>query len=148
MNYKSNYLNTSTIIYPPRLKYFKNILMLTLEEKNQIATDTNDSCLRLFEYYTHKNNYKHFNPLDYESIGKNLNWTASKTRKCKEMLSKAGYLYVKKDTLPDSTKIYRLFLGKEIVSLYLETKVLPKSKEEIIYDQQDLKQFKHENRVS
>lgn len=141
MQHKNNYLDVSAVAYPPKLKLFRNILMLTLDQQNEIAEDTNDACLRLFEYYIQKKTWKHFNPTNYENIGKSLRWTASKTKKCKDMLVKAGYLYVKKDTLPDKTKIYRIFLGQEVVALYNETKNLPPSKEEITYDSSGLQEF-------
>ena len=142
MQHKNNYLDVSAVAYPPQLKLFRSVLMLTLEQQNEIANATNDACLRLYEYYIQKKQWKHFNPTDYERIGAGLSWTPSKTKKCKDMLTKAGYLHIKKDTLPDKTKIYRIFLGKEIVDLYKNTKQLPPSKEEIVYDKDGLEAFK------
>ena len=144
MSHNKNYLDVSAVAYPPKLKMFRSVLMLTLEQQNEIATETNDACLRLYEFYIHKKNWKHFNPTDYEVIGKALQWTASKTKKCKDMLTKAGFLYIKKDTLQDSTRVYRIFIGKEVVSLYKETKQLPSNHEEFTYDAEGLENFSKE----
>lgn len=141
MERKNNYLEVSAVAYPPKLKLFRSILMLTLEQQNEIAEETNDACLRLYEFYIQKKGWKHFNPTDYATVGSALRWSASKTKKCKDMLVKAGYLYIKKDTLPDNTRIYRIFLGKDVVSLYRETKKLPSEKEDIIYDEDGMQKF-------
>lgn len=125
MNYSKNYLNIGAITYPPKLKMVRSILMLTQEEERQVVLDTNDSCLRLYKLYIDKKNWKHFNPTDYEKIGEVLGWTAAKTEKCKTMLIAAEYLLLKKDTLNDGTKIYRILLGKDIVQQYKKTKVFP-----------------------
>ena len=108
--------------------------MLTADQENEVASDTNDSALRLYKYYIHKKNWKHFVPTDYTRIGKALNWSPSKTEKCKTMLIKAGYLLLKKDTLSDGTKIYRILVGKEIVNEYVNTKKFPAEKEVIYTD--------------
>ncbi len=144
-----NYLSVGAIAYPPKLKMRSNVLMLTLDQKNEVANATNAECLRLYEFYIDKKNWKHFNPTDYVKIGKSLDWTESKTKKCKDMLTKAKYLLVKKDTLKDSTKLYRILIGKEVVKLYHETKQFPSStdhepeskKEKITYDEEGMNIF-------
>ena len=61
MNYNKNYLKVGAITYTPKLKIYRSILMLTLEQKNEVAMSTNDSALRLYEYYIDKKTWKHFN---------------------------------------------------------------------------------------
>lgn len=141
MSRNKNYLDVSAVAYPPKLHKPRSLLVLTLEQKNEVATATNDACLRLYELYIYKQNWKHFNPTDYKRLGEALEWTESKTKKCKDMLTKAGFLFIKKDTLPDSTKIYRIFLGKEVVNLYKETKQLPSEREGFTYDKDGLNEF-------
>ena len=138
MNYSINYLELGAITYPPKLKMYRSILMLTAEQKNEVVKATNDSALRLYEYYINKKSWKHFNPLNYKSIGRALTWSASKTEKCKGMLVKEGYLLIKKDTLPDGTKIFRILLGKDVVSLYKLTNKFPSSEENIIYNEEGM----------
>ena len=133
MNYSKNYLKVGAITYTPKLKLHRSVLMLTLEQKNEIANATNDSALRLYEFYIDKKTWKHFNPLDYEKVGRELGWTASKTEKCKIMLVKSGFLVIKKDTLKDGAKIYRILLGKELVKKYNETNEFPDDNETIKY---------------
>ena len=133
MNYNKNYLKVGAITYTPKLKICRSILMLTLEQKNEVAMSTNDSALRLYEYYIDKKTWKHFNPIDYTKVGKELGWTASKTEKCKTMLTKEGFLVIKKDTLKDGAKIYRILLGKELVRKYNETNEFPDDNETIKY---------------
>jgi len=125
MNYSKNYLNVSSITYPPKLKMYRSILLLTPEEETELSKATNDSCVRLFNYYISRRTYKYFIPTDYGKIGEALGWTASKTEKCKSMLIKAGYLLVKKDTLRDKTLVYRVLLGQDMVNYYLEYKRFP-----------------------
>jgi len=134
METKNNYLEVSAISYPPKLKLYRGILMLTLEDKNKLVGDTNDSALRLYEYYIGKQKWKHFNPTSYCEIGKALNWSASKTESVKNKLVKAGYVLIKKDTLKDGTKIYRVLLGKEMVHLYNTTKEFPSREETVTLD--------------
>ena len=57
MNYNKNYLKVGAITYTPKLKLHRSVLMLTLEQKNEIANATNDSALRLYEYYIDKKNF-------------------------------------------------------------------------------------------
>ena len=133
MNDSKNYLKVGAITYTPKLKLHRSVLMLTLEQKNEIANATNDSALRLYEFYIDKKTWKHFNPLDYEKVGRELGWTASKTEKCKIMLVKSGFLVIKKDTLKDGAKIYRILLGKELVKKYNETNEFPDDNETIKY---------------
>lgn len=138
MNYSSNYLKVGAIVYPPKLKMNRSVLMLTLEQRNEVARATNDSALRLYEYYIEKKTWKYFNPLDYEKIGSRLGWSASKTEKCKTMLTKEGFLLVKKDTLKDGTKIYRILLGKELINVYNETNEFPDDSQAIRYSDSEI----------
>jgi hypothetical protein len=133
MNYSKNYLNLGTVVYPPKLKMVRSILMLTEDQKREIASDTNDSCLRLYEFYINKKTWKHFNPTDYGKIGEALGWTARKTESSKTILVKHKYLLIKKDTLKDKTRIYRVLLGKDIVKHYLDTKEFPIDSEAFIF---------------
>jgi hypothetical protein len=126
-------VNAETVTYTPQLKLYIDKLMLSQEQINEVVEDTNDSCLRLYEFYVTKKNWKHFNPIDYTKIGNVLRWSASKTEKCKCMLTKAGYLLIKKDTLSDGTKIFRILVGKEVVKLYKNNKILPTDKNQITY---------------
>ena len=99
--------------------------MITPEQERELANDTSDSAVRLYNYYIDKKGWKHFNPLNYKGIGKDLGWTARKTETQKAKLVNAGYLLVIKDTLKDKTIIYRVLLGKEIVSHYIKTGKYP-----------------------
>ena len=125
MNYSDNYLNISLVTYTPKLKQFRNHLMLSQEDKNHIATKTNDSALRLYEYYIDKRGWKHFNPTDYERIANDLQWSKAKTEKTKTMLIKAGLLLILKDTLKDKSIIYRVLLGENIIDIYNKTGEFP-----------------------
>ena len=49
------------------------------------------------------------------------------------MLTKEGFLVIKKDTLKDGAKIYRILLGKELVRKYNETNEFPDDSETIKY---------------
>ena len=133
MNYSENYLKVGTIVYPPKLTQYRNLFMLTPDQKTEVAKLTNDSALRLYEFFITKKSWKHFNPTDYERIGKVLGWTARKTESNKTLLTKANYLLIKKDTLKDSTKIYRVLLGKPIIEHYNETNEFPSDTEAFTY---------------
>ena len=111
--------------------------MLTEDQKRELASNTNDSCLRLYEFFINKKTWKHFNPTDYQRIGEALGWSARKTESSKTMLVKAGYLLIKKDTLKDKTKIYRVLLGKEMVDHYLITKEFPTDTEALVFEGDD-----------
>jgi len=136
MNYSKNYLKVSTIVYPPKLNMYRSILMLNGQQKTEVAIATNDSALRLYEFYINKSTWKHFNPTDYVKIGENLGWTGRKTESNKTLLTKAKYLLIKKDTLKDGAKIYRILLGKQIIEHYLETKELPSNIESFTYKEE------------
>ena len=99
--------------------------MITAQEETQVAKDTSDSAVRLYKYYIDRRGWKHFNPLDYKKIGEALGWTTRKTETHKAKLVSAGYLVIVKDTLNDGTKLYRLLLGKDIVSKYKKTGTFP-----------------------
>lgn len=120
-DYSQNYLNIGLITYPPKLKMYRSVLMITPEQTRQLSIDTSDSAVRLYNFYIDKRGWKHFNPLDYKQIGLALGWTARKTETQKAKLQEAGYLLVIKDTLKDKTIVYRVLLGKDIVSHYKET---------------------------
>jgi len=99
--------------------------MITEQEETEIASLTNDSALRLYKYYILKRGWKHFNPLDYTRIGKDLGWSRAKTEKTKGMLVKKELLLVIKDTLNDGTLLYRVLLGQDIVNTYNKTGKFP-----------------------
>ena len=124
-NYSDNYLNIGLITYPPELKTYRTIQMLSQEDEKEISKNTSDSAARLYRYYIDKRGWKHFNPLDYEKIGKDLGWTARKAETQKAKLQNAGYLLTIKDTLNDGTKLYRVLLGRNIVSHYNKTGEYP-----------------------
>ena len=124
-NYSKNYFNVGLIVYPPKLQMYRSVLMLTPEQTRELAIDTSDSAIRLYNYYISKRGWKHFNPLSYTEIGNDLGWTARKTETQKAKLVNAGYLLVIKDTLKDKTIIYRVLLGKDIVSHYNQTGEYP-----------------------
>jgi hypothetical protein len=138
MNNNTNYLSLGVIVYPPKLKMYKSLLMLTTEDKNEVSILTNDSALRLYEYYISKKSWKHFNPTDYARIGKELGWSPSKTEKCKTMLVKAGFVLIKKGSLSDGVTIYRILLGKPLVEKYHESNTFPTSEETIHYTKEKL----------
>ena len=125
MNYSDNYLKKGLIMYPPKLKMIRSVLMLTEDDRREVVIATNDSALRLYEYYISKRGWKHFSPIAYEAIGKDLGWSRSKTEKTKTMLIKAGYLLILKDTLKDHSLIYRVLLGKPVVTHYKDTGNFP-----------------------
>ena len=125
MEYNNNYFKMSLNTYPPKLKMYRSVLMLTPEDRNEVALLTNDSALRLYEYYIAKKGWHHFNPTNYKAIGADLAWSEAKTIKNKAKLVKAGLLAIIKDTLNDKTVLYRVLLGLDMVAKYKKTGEIP-----------------------
>jgi hypothetical protein len=125
LNYNDNYLKKGLIVYPPELQMKRSVLMLSKDDRRELIQEVGDSALLLYEFYIEHKGWRHFNPLDYASIGSKIGWTARKTENTKGKLVKSGYLLVIKDTLKDSSVIYRVLLGKRIVDLYNKTGTFP-----------------------
>jgi hypothetical protein len=134
-HYSDNYLKYPCMIYKPYYQHLRKLdkgtYVMTKEYQKEIITTAGDSAWILFEYYYSKYSFKHFKPTDNKKIGEAIGWKASKVARVRTLLVKHRYMLFIKDTVKGGSILYRVLMGKELVTHFIEHGTLPKKTKNI-----------------
>ena len=85
----------------------------TIAEKKEIMSECNEQALILIEYMMDS---KNTTPLTDEAMSNSLGWSKQKIQRTRLMLEEHGYFCKENYTTRDGKKLFKYYIGKEVVS--------------------------------